>query len=611
MTTINKKKSTRKVEGKPNLSISETAIAESDQFQEMAISEIDICKRNYRLIFPKKEMENFATELKLHGIISSLMVRPMPDGRFELVAGERRYRAAQIAKLETVPVQVRVLTDQQAKEIRLAENIHRENVHPLHEAFAVKDMLEAYSKIEEVAKRMGKSKAWVYSRIKIAGLIDPLQEMFLDAKLTLLQAEEIASLSPESQSEFFIDNCEDWQNENFELEDVPWMVERLKCDLNKARFDTTDKDLFPEAGACSACPFNTATLNYLFPELAKEAKCSNSNCYSKKCYLQNSKGIIKAFEEHKPDAILYPGYIDQETREIIEGHPEMSILPLYAQYTVDFINAPAAPDTEDYEQVDEDGVIDLDESGYNQALQEYQDDLESYHAKVMTETTMRGLLISNDKYLLRLFEIRNSGADGTGDNSSPKVTAKEVQQAIKEGTATAELLQQEINRLNDRETRFKEIDLDKIQEQVHDKFKAQVLSFPEIRQTLTQADHVALRLIVYQALGWESKSFVEDAIMPDMDLSSRRNKENLYNALAAITDEQFCFMIRAVLSGDGQSKYPGNVTGYALYQCADASGIDVNSICKEQQEKATIRGEKKEEKIQALEKRIEKMKQAA
>jgi ParB family chromosome partitioning protein len=615
MTTILKSRSTEnkktsvsrnKSTNKPNAAPRKNNLSDAGIPQQMALSEIDICPRNYRLIFAQKEIEEFANELKRHGIISSLLVRPMPGGRHELVVGERRYRAAQIAKIDILPVQVRNLTDQEAKEIRLAENIHRENVHPLHEAFAIKDMLEIYPKIEEVAKRMGKSKGWVYSRLKISELIEPLQEMFQNDKLSIIQAETIASLAPSSQSEFFMDCCEDWADENFELDEVDWRVERLKRNLKNAPFDLTDKDLFPDVGACTNCPFNSATLNYLFPELGKEATCSNGDCYSQKCYRQKSIALTGAFEKYTPDAILYVAFLGQEDMRVIEAHPIMSGLPRYNRYSVTFIDVPAAPAKSDYEEIDGDEIIAFDEISFNLDQQEYEQDLELYHAKVMGGEILRGLLVHNKEYKLRLFELLKDG-ETSSSISTQKVTAKEVQQAIKQGTVTIELLTAEISRLNDRESRQKELDLEKIQEQIYDGFK-EGLTREHYSPSLNNTDIIAAGLLIFQSLDWNIRNTVIKTLFPETAI---HDNEEFYRALSNFTDAQYAHLIRLAICGRSTSSMPLHMDGFMLYRIAKDTGFDVATIERQQQEKATEREKKVKQRIEELENKIEKLKSVA
>ena len=126
-------------------------VMEQGKPETLSTEKIDFSPLNYRKYFRQEDLEKFAEELKIHGIISPLTVRKLANGKFQLVAGERRLRAAKIAKLQTVPVIIRILTDEQVTEIQLAENLQRENPHPLDEANAVKLMQDTGKTIDEIS----------------------------------------------------------------------------------------------------------------------------------------------------------------------------------------------------------------------------------------------------------------------------------------------------------------------------------------------------------------------------------------------------------------------------------------------------------------------------
>lgn len=138
---------TIKVQPKRNNQVENKAANQQEQFKNIPVADIDYSPLNYRKYFSQPDLENFAAELVQHGIISPLTVRLMPSGRFELVAGERRLRAAVIARLKEVPAMVKTLSDEEVIEIQLAENIQRENPHPMHEAQAIGQMKNGRRKL--------------------------------------------------------------------------------------------------------------------------------------------------------------------------------------------------------------------------------------------------------------------------------------------------------------------------------------------------------------------------------------------------------------------------------------------------------------------------------
>ncbi len=210
-------------------------------YQDVKIKDIQFSPLNYRKYISKQDLQSFADELHYHGIISPLTVRPLATGVYELVAGERRLRAATLADMTTVPVVVKKLTDEEVIEIQLAENLQRENPHPLEEAKAIANMQRHGKKIDEIALRLGKSKQFVYTRLTLLSLEEIFHGMFYVHKMTLQEALAIASLNKDSQIDFFETSCNKWHScKHFKLPDLTYHLNQYKCDLKQAIFNTKD-----------------------------------------------------------------------------------------------------------------------------------------------------------------------------------------------------------------------------------------------------------------------------------------------------------------------------------------------------------------------------------
>jgi ParB family chromosome partitioning protein len=158
---------------------------------------------NPRKHFDVEGLHELAESFGDVGIIEPLVVRPIADGpagpRFELVAGERRWRAAGIAQLEEVPVIVRELSDTQALEIMVIENNQRQDVNALEEADGFSRLLKSGYDIDRLAERLGRSKKYVYDRVKLLDLVPTAQQLLLEQKMTPGHAILLARLKPEQQ----------------------------------------------------------------------------------------------------------------------------------------------------------------------------------------------------------------------------------------------------------------------------------------------------------------------------------------------------------------------------------------------------------------------------
>ncbi|MEP7377857.1 MAG: ParB/RepB/Spo0J family partition protein [Chitinophagaceae bacterium] len=353
-----------------------TTLLRDADFAQIKTDDIDFSPLNYRKYFSKDALQAFAEELKQHGIISPLTVRATNKNRYELVAGERRLRAARIAGLETVPAAVVSLTDEQVIEIQLAENLQRENPHPMHEAQAIGHMQQSGKTIDEIAVRLGKSKQFVYTRLKLLSLIDSFQEMVLANVISLQEALLIAALSAESQAEFFNEHCNKWkQQKNFEIHNLDYYLNQYRYDLKNAPFNTKDKNLVPEVGACSVCPSNSATLKSLFPEMANQAVCSNKECYNNKCTLHFMAALGNAINTYQPAALIYNNQLTDIAEKIIALIPGASELPRHNVQEITVIQKPELPDKKDYLNYDSD---ELDEDEFNGAMDSYYGEQEVY-----------------------------------------------------------------------------------------------------------------------------------------------------------------------------------------------------------------------------------------
>lgn len=568
----------------------------------IAVDQIDPSPFNHRRIYIKKKLEELAASFKIHNILHALIVRLKEGGRYELVTGERRIRAAKMVNFETVPCMVKVLTDQQVKEIQLLENLQRENPHPLEDCWAILQMQEEGKSIAEIAAVLGKSKAFIFGRIQLTKLIEPFHEPFLENKISLTVAFEIACLSPASQQEIFDDYGAEWENDNWQLDDISYTIDRYKYDLTTAPFNIKDKKLLPEMGSCQSCPFNSATYRSLFPEMDTKAICANKDCFKNKCITSKANLYRRAVADHSPHAILHYGFLNDELRMILDSLEETAGLPRIPVYHVNYFYAPEAPKKENFMvSAEADSSPLLDEAQYKRAIEKYEEELSQFNEKVSQQETQKGILVHNDQFIVSYYTSKE-------DSQVPalgSVTSKEVHQAIKDGNATPELLQKEINRITEKEKRSAEQDRIKVQESVHAQFLKDQQNEESIQKP-TSADIMALRLIVYHALGHRVRDLVEEKMIPEE--ISYRDHEGLLQALGRLTEEQFCFLIRMAVAGDPQSRTPGNITAHAFYKMAIEAGTDVAKIEAQQAEASQERKDKVSLRIKDMETKIERMK---
>jgi len=269
---------------------------------------------------------DLAQSIRAHGVLQPLLARPMPGDSavrpggqlYDLRAGHRRLLAALIAGLAAVPVLVSEMTDSEALEITVTENLQRENLHPLEESKGVATLLRAMP-AREVADHLGRPLFWVLRRAKLQDLTDAWKKAMNDSKLfdswTAAHYERIARFPHDTQNGILAClNEHDWeiQKDLGSLEEFLTGFLRL---LHKAPWKADDAHLEPKAGACSACPKRSSVEPELFDDLepAKDKTDPGDRCLDPACWERKIAATVrlqiqvlqeKAADRSQPQPIL-------------------------------------------------------------------------------------------------------------------------------------------------------------------------------------------------------------------------------------------------------------------------------------------------------------------
>lgn len=192
----------------------ETAVINATEYRNVSLALLIESKTNPRRIFDDAALQELAASIRAQGVLSPLLVRPLNERSFEIVAGARRYRAAQMADAATVPVRIVQLTDAQAVEMSIVENLQRKDVHPLEEAQGFRALLnldEPKYSIEQIAAKTGKHPAYVAARLKLTELAPAVVEAFYHEEIGVGHALLLAKLQA-AQQEQALAACfkEDW-----------------------------------------------------------------------------------------------------------------------------------------------------------------------------------------------------------------------------------------------------------------------------------------------------------------------------------------------------------------------------------------------------------------
>jgi ParB family chromosome partitioning protein len=166
----------------------------------LAVERLQPGRYQPRTRMDESALQELADSIRLHGVMQPILVRPLPDQRYEIVAGERRYRAAQLAGLDEVPVIVREVADEQALAMALIENIQREDLNPLEEAQAIRRLIDefAYSH-ERAAEAIGRSRSATSNLLRLLNLAEPVQALLLAGDLDMGHARALLGVDRAAQ----------------------------------------------------------------------------------------------------------------------------------------------------------------------------------------------------------------------------------------------------------------------------------------------------------------------------------------------------------------------------------------------------------------------------
>lgn len=212
----------RKALGRGLSALLGTPDLESDRLREIDVDRIIPNSNQPRKSFDDSTLEELAASISTHGIVQPIVVRSLQDGVFQIVAGERRWRAAQRAGLLRVPALVREAEEHQALELALVENVQRENLNPIDEARAYQRLLSEFGVTQEdLAGRVGKSRASVANLLRLLQLPGELQQWLVEGRLSVGHAKVLLSLSGADE---MIEAAREIMRENYSVRQAESLV---------------------------------------------------------------------------------------------------------------------------------------------------------------------------------------------------------------------------------------------------------------------------------------------------------------------------------------------------------------------------------------------------
>ena len=343
-----------------------TATAETD----LDIATVHPSTDNHRKTFNDASLQELAESIREVGVLQAIAVRPRTEGGYEIIYGERRYRASLLAGAKTIKAAVyNNVTDDEAEDMSLSENLQREQVRPTEEARAFKRLLEkGRYDIYSLAGRFGRSEKYIYTRLKLNELYAPIGELLDNETITISVAEEISTYEPNIQKDVYEKhlkegNGEDWTGYTLHLF-KRYFEKYYTTDLGQYKFDKTE---------CKACVHNAANYN-LFAEHNGCGHCTNRKCLETKNAAHVAKETEKLLKSDPKLVVARPYYgsrNDMALQKLDKKGHEIKELD-YNVSAREFPKAPEAPKKEQFTQAQE----------YEQAVETFERRNEEYARKV-------------------------------------------------------------------------------------------------------------------------------------------------------------------------------------------------------------------------------------
>ena len=320
---------------------------------------------NPRKDFREETLLELSESIRQSGVLQPICVRPKDEG-FEIVYGERRYWAAAMAGLKYIPALVRELTDAEAEDAAITENLQREDVKPREEAAAYNKAIQSgRHTIESLVGKFGKSEAYIRSRLKLCGLIDALAEQLDKEEISVGVATEIAKYPAEVQQqvfdEHFAEGCySSWKNARVK-EIARRLYERYMTKLESYNFDKTE---------CLSCQHNTAN-QVLFKD---ECTGGCAGCQNRECMLRKNdeflvQKAVKLLKDDPRTTLATDGETPAAVLEALEKEGYHVEELEYSVYHYDKgPQMPDAPQAEEFESEEE----------FSEAQEEYEAEMAAF-----------------------------------------------------------------------------------------------------------------------------------------------------------------------------------------------------------------------------------------
>lgn len=516
------------------------SIKTKGNLQEIELKSISLTTTNPRKTFDIGAFNDLVKSIEEHGVIQPILVRPIKTG-FELVCGERRFKACQKLKTPSIPCHIKELTDQEAFELQIIENLERENVHPMQEATAFKKLLtfKNYTTVT-ISQKIAKSQSYVLQRLELNKLIPQWKEHFYNEQdITISHALEISRLTHKHQEEL-LETAREWDKSFKSLKSLKSLIKNnIINSLNDVPFSLTEKTLLKEVGSCQNCEKRSGKNALLFSDIEDNNTCFDSHCFSLKKQVHALNQITDIITNEKSVKLIYDPYSNNVSQKIEK---------LITDYKVD-------------------------------TLKKYDD---FYIKDEESKNTIKGIWIN--------------GSD-IGRIVNVEISKKDIQKKKAADCTNEEL----IEKIKIREVRSKELDQEKIHKNIVASFES-IKDFDIIGKVKQKNIDIFLeRYMVLCSADYHLKERLFKKLKLTSFRSTNKKVENKINQVLKLTKEQMTYAVRQIALENYKSHLPSHDTGNFLRLLAEEfKEIPIKKIEDEQKQIAKKRQSRQKERINKL-----------
>lgn len=423
-------KSTKKVQEEA------TPVAQDARFEMVHITMIEPDPNQPRKHIDEDKLAELRESIRTRGVLQPILVRPHKSNvGYMVVCGERRYTAfKQLWQSDTtqflIPCIIREMTDAEALELQIIENLHRNDITPIEEALAYKQVMTSGNvTADALADKIGKTKKYIHQRLSLLNLIQELQYMVDGGDLTIGKALKLARM-PEALQRELLDTDQ--------LDDIEYVLRNEANKLANASFDTADPNLLPGVGSCLSCPLNSGNKPMLFDDLS-EPVCTNSKCFTQK----NEASKLSKLKQQlaaRPGAVPVSFYRSNDTAAIsqsltADGLPGVEIVSFSS-----IIEAPEAPpatfeeywDDEYYEELSEANHEEIENAkkDYAKLLEDHEKEVQEFNERLSDPATKVGVKAFGSDGQLVIIDENSESSNSSGNFYKPSVLLENKKRSL-------------------------------------------------------------------------------------------------------------------------------------------------------------------------------------